>query len=227
MQSALESLFGPAAGLIGLAVMAIMLVPKFVVRWRGFRQRKRESSERRTTVALGSRVVLLNAQSSVRGLSDHPTHGEPIAHFACARAVIIATACVCLLPLLAVFLFSPSGQLNLRIILLIITIPIGIAGLFSCIHLGDSLTFYKSGVVGKLGMKRIDLDYNSIVSYVERSALIPFRPPSIIARLEDDQLIVFDGNHFADGAKIRKIFSNLDKRVIRCAADEQKRLSQI
>ena len=227
MQSALESLFGPAAGLIGLAVMAIMLVPKFIVRWRGFRQRKRESGERRSTVALGSRAVLLCAQSSVRGISDHPTHGEPIAHFTCARAVIIVTACICLLPLIAVLLFSPSGQLNLKIILLIITIPIGLIGLFSCAHLGDTLTFYKTGVTGKLGFKRIDLDYNSIVSYVERSALIPFRPPSIIARLDDDQLLVFDGNHFKDGSKIRGIFSNLDKRVIRCAADEQKRLSQI
>lgn len=227
MQSALESLFGPAAGLIGLAVMAIMLVPKFVVRWRGFRQRKRESSERRANVAQGSRVVLLSAQSSARGLSDHPTHGEPIARFSSARAVVIATASLCMLPFIAVLLFSPSGQLNLRIILLIITIPIGFMGLFSCTHLGDTLTFYKSGVVGKLGLKRIDLDYNSIVSYVERSALIPFRPPSMIARLDDDQLIVFDGNHFIAGEKIRDIFTHLDKRVIRCAADEQKRLSQI
>lgn len=223
MQEALKSIFGPAAGLFGILFFLIVLMPKFVVRWRGFKARrieKRSAPER----DLGSRSLNMDACPDVAGMDPHVVHGVAIASFSCcALAVLLESACW-ILPCVAIFYLVPDDIYSRKLALSCIAVFLGIVGILTLRHLGDHVTFYRTGCTGQLKGKRFNVDYNAIVSYTKRRSLIPGLSESIIVHLNDGELIVFESMYLKSGRKLSAIFSHLGERIIHNASEEKKRL---
>ncbi|MBQ1926241.1 MAG: hypothetical protein II180_09000 [Proteobacteria bacterium] len=222
MQEVLNSLFGPATGLIGMALLVIMLLPKFVVRWRGRNARKRTPVQERLKPK-GLRALEMEPWASCKDIAAHETHGET---FAALKGLVfrpLIELIVCVAPLVLVILFVPAGQFSLRVILFVVTIPLALMGLLSLKHLGDSVVFYKTGFCGRIGMKRVDHDYNEIIEVTERKAMIPGLASSYILHLDDGHVMDVNGGYFADGRRLKRIFGSLGTRVVVNASEEKMR----
>ena len=220
MQEALESIFGPGVGLIGFVIMFIILWPKIRARWRGFRARQKgpvDCRERR----VGLRALELPAEEAASRLSSHPEHGAPVDLMtADYPMILLETICWCL-PLAGTLLFISPGQYSLRMLCLVVSIFLAFVGILNLMHLGDKVAFYRTGAVIRLKFKKLSLDYNSIVSFTERTPLIPWLAPGVILHLDDDRLVVLDGFYLTRGRRLKPLLSALPERISHSAASEK------
>ncbi len=219
MQEALESIFGPGVGLIGFVVMAIIILPKFLVRWRGFRARQKGPVDCRPRQT-GLRAIHIEPFPEAESYEAHPDHGRTMAVFSANRLVILLETIGWLLPLLAVIIFVPSGHQSLRVISLCAAIPIACIGLFSLSHLGDKLIFYQTGAVFRIKFGKSSIDYNSIYSMTERKSMIPGLASTYILHMDDEKLIALDGSILKQGHSLKPLFRSLDARVRSSASEE-------
>lgn len=222
MQEVLNSLFGPATGLIGMALLVIMLLPKFVVRWRGRQARKQNPSQSRPKPK-GLRALEMDALSGSESVSADAAHGEALAVLRGLRMRPLIDLILYVCPLVLVLLFVPEGHFSLRMMLLIVTIPVALMGLSGLRHVGDAITFYKTGVCGRLGLKRVDIDYNEIIEVTERKSMVAFLAPSYILHLDDGRVLEFNGGYFEDGRRLKRIFGSLGARIVVNASEEKLR----
>ncbi|MBR4986187.1 MAG: hypothetical protein IKY83_10680 [Proteobacteria bacterium] len=222
MQEVLNSLFGPATGLIGMALLVIMLLPKIVVRVRGRRARRRSPSQSRPK-QLGLRRMALEAQSGVEGIGAHADHGEALAVLRGSRIRPIVELFLCVVPLIAVLMLVPEGRFSLRMILLVVTVPLALMGLLSLRHLWDRVVFYRTGFVGRLSLKNVSHDYNEICEVTERKGMIPNTASSYILHLDDGSVMELDGGYLEDGRRLKRFWGSLDARVVVNASEEKLR----
>lgn len=221
MQDALENLFGPAAGLIGLVVFMLMWAPKFVVKWRGARAKKLEKARMKREFDASRSLVL--EPKGVEGEEDHVMHGRAVRKFRAAITRTLVLALVLCMPLAAVMVFVPEGYRSLRFILIAIGGFLALLGLLMLRHLGDCAIFYKTGAEWRISGKRYDIDYNSIIDVSPRSFWIPGRWDSAIVRFNDGGLVFLDGLYLTGEGTLPEVFQHLTERKIRSAADEHKR----
>ena len=225
MQKALESIFGPELlGILGFAFMLLILVPKFVRRWRGVQSQKKDPNNQRTPI-LGLRSMQADPDVSASQIEPHPDHGNALACLHADFKAIIAESILWIVPVIVVLLTIPAGQLSLRSILLVATIPLALVGMHHLIHLGDHVVFYKTGAIMRHKLRKISLDYNAICEITERKPILPWMSPSYILHLDDDKLVVLDGTCYVNGRKVlKKLLNAMDARTIRSAADEANRM---
>ncbi len=222
MQEALESIFGPGIGLVGFVVMAIIIIPKFLTRWRGFSARKKGPVDCRERIE-GQRRIHLDMNTAVKGIADHPKHGKPLDILTSDwKPIIIETVCW-LLPLLLILLFVPAGHHSVRTVALVMAIPMAIVGFITLAHLHDRVIFYETGCDITVKFSSKSIDYNSLCSMTERKPMIPWMAASYILHLDDAHLVVLDGTYLKRGRQLKAILKSLDKRILTNAAQETMR----
>ena len=213
-------MFGPGVGLIGFAVMFIILFPKIRARWRGFRARQRGPVDCRERIT-GERELGIAASEAVREASEHPEYGKPLEMMSpYIVGILIESICWCI-PLLLTVLFVPAGQFGLRMMCLCVSGFLALIGLFVLAHLSDRVIFYRTGVEIRLRFHREYVDYNSIVSFTERPPLIPWMASSVILHLDDDRILVLDGFYLTRGRRLKSLFAALPQRITHNAAREK------
>lgn len=222
MQQALESLLGPAAGLIGLFVLILVWTPKFVVKWRGSRARACEKVQMKRVHDASRSLVL--APKDVGNVDDHVMHGRAIRSFKTAKMRALLVCLALCLPVVLTLLLVPAGYMSMRAYLLIAGTFFALLGLSTLRHLNDTATFYKTGAVWRTNGKRYDVDYNDIVEVSSRNSLIPGAAGMLVVHFVDGSLAVLDGFYLHNGRELSDIFEHLTERHIRSAADEHKRL---
>ena len=213
MQKALESIFGPEAmALVGLVLMGIMIGPKFLNRWRGFRVREKGPTDCRSRIT-GQRTIRLKCTPEAESIEPHPDHGIALKRLHPNRINLIIEAVCWSIPLILVLLFVPTNNLSLHTAMLVMTIPLACFGLVALIHLWDSATFYKTGMTIRTGFRKKSFDYNSICEVTERKPLFFWMNSSFILHMDDEKLYVLDGSRFKKGDELQFIFRALDKRI--------------
>ena len=222
MQEVLNSLFGPATGLIGMALLVIMLLPKFVVRWRG-RQARKQNPSQSCPKPKGLRALEMEAFSGSASVASDAVHGEALAVLRGLKMRPLLDLILYVGPLVLVLLFVPEGHFSLRMMLLVVTIPVALMGVAGLRHLGDAITFYRTGVCGRLGMKRVDIDYNEIIEVTERKSMFAFFAPSYILHLDNGDVLEFNGGYFEDGRRLKRILGSLGTRIVVNASEEKMR----
>ncbi|MBQ9395878.1 MAG: hypothetical protein IJU23_10255 [Proteobacteria bacterium] len=213
MQKALESIFGPELlGIFSLLLMVVMVGPKFVTWWRGFRSRQKGPTDGRRRIT-GQRHIRISPNPNVSELPDHPDHGKPLMVFKANLRNLFIEAALWILPLPAVYFLIPEGQHSARLMFLLITFIMACIGLFGLMRTGDRAVFYETGMELQLRFKHSSVDYNSICRITERKSMFFWMNASYILHLDDDTLIVLDGSLFKDGATFKSAFKSLDARV--------------
>lgn len=215
MQDALESIFGPAAGLIGFAVLIVLFLPKVIVWWRGVRARRREAHSTHRPRILGCRSLHLPVSPEAVSVPVHPTYGEAIMRLECAKLHIFGMFFLSCLPI-GIASLIPEGHYSLRLLFLLIGIPLVLLGIYSLLNLGNHVIFYRTGMEARLAWRRFGADYNTIVSFRQHHS-------SMLLRLDDDRLITLNGIHYRDGVqRIKSAFDHLGERTMMNAAEAQK-----
>lgn len=220
MQEALESLFGPGVGLIGFFVMLIIMAPKIRNYWRGFRSRQKGPADCRTRIT-GQRVLPLAPNISAQNLPKHPEHGEPVDLMTANIPIVLVETLIWLSPLILTLCCIPQGYYSLKTLCLVVSTIIALFGVLQFLHLFDRVAFYKTGAVIRTALKKRSIDYNAILSYTERNALIPWRPSAFILHLDDNQLLVIEGANLKNGRHLKDIFRALPARIAHNAATEK------
>lgn len=219
MQEALESIFGPGVGLLGLVFMAVMILPKFLVRWRGFHARKHGPVDCRPR-QMGMRRIRGEADADLPEIEVHPEHGEAIACFEVHLKGVLFEGLMWLLPLIITLVCIPADHYSLRGLALVISVPLAFFGIAVLTHCRDRITFYRTGFVLKQRLGVQSIDYNTVIEVTERQAMIPWVAPSQILRLDDDKHLVLNGAYFMQGRRFGQFLARLSPRVQTSAAAE-------
>lgn len=198
MMNVWESLFGPGVGLIGFAVMVVMIVPKFIVRWRGFRARRRGAEIHVAENQLEDRE--LTWPDKITSLEPHARFGEACAELRTKSRYVFVCALLWILPLLLNLLIPITW--SMRTPAFICTVPFACLGLWKMRHVFDHTVFYRTGFVQHLGFRYREIDYNAVVGYRKRASFFAEHPPTYIFLIEDESPAIFDGNTYVDGGKM-------------------------
>lgn len=213
MQKALESVFGPELlGIFSLVMMIIMVGPKFVTWWRGFRNRQKGPLDGRKRIT-GQRRIHFSQGSDVSEQPVHPDHGKPVIVFKPNLRNIFYEAALWILPLPAVYFLIPEGQHSARLMFLFIALIMAFIGFYGLLRTGDRAVFYETGMDLKLRLKHSSIDYNSICRITERKSMFFWMNSSYILHLDDDSIFVLDGSLFKNGSEFKSVFKSLDERV--------------
>ena len=217
MKDALESLFGPGVGLIGFAIMVAMILPKFIVRWRGFRARQRGAEIHVADNQLEERE--LGWKDTRITLAANDRFGEACAELRSRSRYLFIYGLLWIVPLLLNFLMPLSW--SFRPAFFVCTIPCACFGLWQLRHVFDHTVFYRTGFIQKIGFKYREIDYNAVVGYRKRASIFPDRPSTYIFLIEDESPVIFEGNAYFEGGKIvASVIKHLAPRKIRNAATE-------
>ena len=217
MKDALESLFGPGVGLIGFAIMVAMILPKFIVRWRGFRARQRGADIHVADNKLEERE--LDWKENGLSLAASDRFGEACAELRSRSRYLFLCGLLWIVPLLLNLLMPLSWAF--RPAFFVCTIPCACMGLWQLRHVFDHTVFYRTGFVQQIGFRYREIDYNAVVGYRKRASVFPDRPSTYIFLIEDESPVVFEGNAYFDGGKIvASVIKNLAPRKIKNAATE-------
>lgn len=222
MQEALESIFGPGVGLLGLLFMAVMILPKFLVRWRGFHARKHGPVDCRPR-QMGLRRIAGDVDVASVNADAHPEYGEMVASLDANPKVALISGLLWMTPMITSLLLIPSDQYSMRGLAVAVSLPMVIIGLVTWMHCCDRAVFYRTGIVFHRKFRQKSLDYNMILSVTEQSSLIPLMASSQILRLDDDKHIVLDGAYMRQGFRLKGLFGRLAPRVKGCDAEEKLR----
>ena len=213
MQKALESIFGPELlGLFSLLLMVVMVGPKFVTWWRGFRTRQKGPTDGRTRIT-GQRHIRVSPSPDVADLPEHPDHGKPVVMFKSNLRNIFFESALWILPLPILYFLIPDSQHSARLMFLLIALFMAFIGLFGLLRTGDRAVFYETGLALQLRLKHSSVDYNSICRITERKSMFFWMNASYILHLDDDTMLVLDGSLFKDGAGLKSALKSLDARV--------------
>ena len=220
----LSDFFGPGVGLVGFAVMLVLFLPK-LLRYLKSRRAKRDAKASQKPKPMGMRSIQATPSDRAANIIDHPDHGEAVENYCNDKISIILQAVSWILPLVIVLLFVPSNYRSIFAILLAATVPMALIGILSFKHLGDHITFYRTGMTGKLNGKHISIDYNAICETTERPALLPWMAPTYLIHLDDNQILSIDESSYKCKRKqTRKLIASLSPRVISSVAEENMRL---
>lgn len=216
MMEVLESFFGPGVGLIGFAVMVAMILPKFIVRWRGFRARRRGSDSHIDT-RLDERELTLDGEKPT--LEPHARFGEARLDLQGRSRFLFVCGFLWIVPLLFALLMPASW--DIRNPTLICAVPLACLGLWRLRHVFDHTVFYRTGFVQQIGFKCREIDYNAVVGYRKRASVFPDHASTYIFLIEDESPIIFDGNAYFDGGKkVASVIKGLAPRKIKNSATE-------
>ena len=222
-QEALSDLFGPGVGLVGFAVMIVLFLPKFI-RWRRSRRAKREAQAAQKPKPMGMRSMQMDPSECAKTMMDHPDHGQAIEYFSADKLAILLQVLCWILPLVAVVIFVSPSHRSLFAVMLIATIPLALIGLFGLKRLTNHITFYRTGMAGKIAGKPISIDYNAICETHKRSALLPWMAPAYLLHLDDNQIVTIDATEYrCDKKRPAQLISSLSPRIISSAAEETMR----
>ena len=222
-QEALSDLFGPGVGLVGFAVMIVLFLPKFI-RWRRSRRAKREAKAAQKPKPMGMRSMQMAPTEAAKKLFDHPNHGEAIEYFAADKPAILLQVVCWILPLIGVVIFVSPSHRGLFAVTLIVTIPLALIGLFGLKRLTNHITFYRTGMTGKIGGKSISIDYNAICETRKRAAILPWMAPTYLLHLDDNQIVTIDATEYqCDKKRPAQLMASLSPRIISSAAEEMVR----
>lgn len=226
MQEALESIFGPGVGLLGLLFMFVMIAPKFLRRWRGFHARKHGPVDCRPRLR-GCRRIAGDADTELSETEAHPEHGEVIACLQADPKVSVIMGCLWMLPMIVSLVWIPADQYSLRGLAVSIALPMVVIGLATFLHCRDRAIFYRTGFVFYRRFRKTSLDYNMVVSVTERPSLVPLAASSQILRLDDNSFVVLDGIYMRQGFRLKGLFGRLTPRVKSSDAAEKFRESHV
>ncbi|MBQ1890198.1 MAG: hypothetical protein II160_05805 [Selenomonas sp.] len=222
-QEALSDLFGPGVGLVGFAVMLALFLPK-LVKWMRSRRAKREAREAQKPKPMGMRSMQIEPSAAAESIPDHPDHGQALECFKPDRVAILLQILCWILPLAAVLIFVSPGHRSLFAIMLAASIPLALIGLFGLSHLNDHITFYRTGMTGKINGKPLSVDYNAICETNKRSALLPWMAPTYLLHLDDNQIVTIDATAYRCSKKRpAQLMAALAPRIISSAAEETMR----
>ncbi|MBO5752391.1 MAG: hypothetical protein J6S69_01705 [Proteobacteria bacterium] len=222
MQEALESIFGPGVGLLGLVFMAFMLLPKFLRRWRGFHARKHGPADCRPR-KVGVRRILGETDTNAADVDAHPEHGKAVVVLRENPKAAIIGGLLWMSPMIAALSFIPSDAYSVRSLAIALSIPLALIGLVTFMHCRDRAIFYQTGFVFYRKFRQRSLDYNMIVSVTEQPSIIPGMTASQILQLDDNQYMVMDGVYMQQGFRLKGLFGRLPPRVKGSDAEEKLR----
>jgi len=217
MSDALRSIFGDWIGLIGLAVMFVILAPKMLTRWRGFRQRKRGEDSEIVNALRGTRA--LSYQGTKPTIKAHDEFGAACAIMNSRRLYIL----ICSIAWIAPFIinYSIPKEFGIRFALFYLTIPLLIIGLFRLFHIIDKAIFYEKGFVIRYGLSRRSIDYNAVIDIQRRASMINAATTNYIFHIENESPVDFICANYSDKARtVARVIKGLEPRKTRSAAIE-------
>lgn len=222
MQEALESIFGPGVGLLGLVFMAFMLLPKFLRRWRGFHARKHGPADCRPR-KVGLRRILGDTDANAADVDAHPEHGEAVVVLKANPKAALISGSLWMVPMMAALIFIPADAYSIRSLAIAISIPLALIGLVTLMHCRDRAIFYRTGFVFYRKFRQKSLDYNMIVSVTEQPSIIPGMTANQILQLDDNHYILMNGAYMQQGFRLKGLFGRLPPRVKGSDAEEKLR----